>query len=174
MPLPAIGAAAARAGAAAGRVGASIGQAAKGVARKPQKPASAPPAAGGMPVSQIKFDRLLSVEGILIITTAVLIDVLGLVDAIPIIGTFLSYVFDIVGLLLIGSWLVFGRGEAAPSLREARATREVVGPVTKVRGSPRLGKILARGGCIIGEFIPVLGILPFWTGLVLFELLTED
>lgn len=106
---------------------------------------------GGVIPSRPHFEKLFSLEGIMILITAGLFDILGLIDVIPIIGTFMSFVFDIIALLLIGSWLIFFRGKS-PILRRATLT----------------------GGGFIAEAIPVLGILPFWIGVVLTELLLGD
>jgi hypothetical protein len=111
-------------------------------------------------LSQTSIKGLFTVEGIMMLTLAGLLDVLGLVDAIPLLGTMLSYAVDATGILLIGGWLLFFRQKTGPSA--------AIG-----RGKTGLARWFVRGGCILGELIPGLGMLPFWTFLVLFELLTD-
>ena len=161
MPLPAIGAAAARAGAIAGRAGAKTGQAAAktGRAAQPKKPIGIQSDMAQVP--QISLSRLFTVEGFMMLTAAGLVDLLGLIDAIPIIGTVLSYLVDIVGILLIGGWVMFFQQGGKPA-------------VAGGRGGGKMAKWFVRGGCVVGELIPVVGALPFWLGLVLFELITSD
>lgn len=160
MPLPAIGTAAARAGAAASRTGVKVKQIAGGVARKTKKPTTPSSVVSGMPIPQFRLDRLFSIEGIMMLITAGIIDILGLIDAIPIVGTFLSYVFDIVGILLIGGWIMFAKSGGGSI------------PIVGGRGG-KLGKWSVRLFCIGGELIPVIGALPLWTVLVFFELILD-
>ncbi len=121
MPLPAIGGAAARA--------------ANVIAKS------------GL-IPQIKISNLFSVESIMMLSAAALLDILGLVGIIPLIGTFIAFIVTVVGFLFIGSWLMFFRGKS-PILRRAG---------------------LLSGGTL-AESIPILNALPFWTGVVLIELL---
>jgi len=105
---------------------------------------------------------LFSPEGVLMLTLAVFVDLGGLVELIPVIGSILSYGVDIFGLIFIGGWMFF-----------RSQTIQTTG-----RAAARLGKISKwakrmkwlRPLLIIGEFIPIVGILPLWIIAVYFEL----
>ncbi len=98
----------------------------------------------------------ISPEGVLMLTLAIIFDVGGLVEFIPIIGTFFSFLSDIIGLLVIGGWTFFRSQTVAVTKRAA------------TRGTRVLRWL--RPLAFIGEFIPFVGILPLWTVVVYFEL----
>ncbi|KKU86645.1 MAG: hypothetical protein A2667_02475 [Candidatus Wildermuthbacteria bacterium RIFCSPHIGHO2_01_FULL_47_27] len=103
---------------------------------------------------------LFSVEGAMMLTAALIIDGLGLIEAIPIIGSILSFLVDVCGVIIVGGWLLFFRGKGLQG--STGRGRSFV-----TRG---MGKMFVRSTLMILEFVPVLGALPFWTALVLIEL----
>ena len=109
-----------------------------------------------------KRGALFSPEGALMLSLAVLVDLAGLVDLIPVIGNILSYGVDIFGLIFIGGWMFF-RSQTVQVTGRAKARLGKIGKGAK--RSKWLKPLL-----IIGEFIPIVGILPFWTVAVYFEL----
>lgn len=101
-------------------------------------------------------------EGVLMLSLAIILDVGGLSEFIPIIGTFFSFLSDIIGLLVIGGWMFF-RSQSVTVTGRAAAR------VGKMARWARKMKWL-RPLCFILEFIPIVGILPLWTVAVYFEL----
>lgn len=94
---------------------------------------------------------IMSPEGASIMMVALFLDILGLIGLIPIIGQILSYIPDVLGIAVIGIWAWFRMGEM---------------PVTK-----KFSKFLKRPALVmVGELIPVVGILPFWSAYVFFKL----
>lgn len=103
-----------------------------------------------------KAGVLFSPEGFLMLTLAVIIDLAGLVEFIPVMGTVISFIADLTGIIFIGGWIFFRSQTVTVTKRAAvRATRILrwVRPLT-----------------FILELIPFVGILPLWTILVYFEL----
>mgnify|MGYP005850875927 CR=1 FL=1 len=116
-----------------------------------------------MPEEEIKIEieeerkgTLFGPEGILMISLAIMIDLAGLVEFIPVVGNVISFIADLVGIIFIGGWMFF---------RSQQVT------VTK-RAVTRMTRLLRwlRPLAFIGEFIPFVGILPLWTIVVYFEL----
>ncbi|MBU0476628.1 hypothetical protein KKB68_01290, partial [Patescibacteria group bacterium] len=98
----------------------------------------------------------------LMIFLAISLDIFGLVEIIPVIGNILSYIPDILGLLIIGGWQ-FHRSQTISAPGQAGAR---IGQVTqKLKKNKWLKPLL-----IISEFIPFVGALPCWTLAVWFEL----
>lgn len=105
---------------------------------------------------------LFSPEGILMMGLAVGLDLVGFVELIPVAGSILSYVPDILGLLIIGGWQIFrSQTISAPGRAGARAG-QVAQKAKKLKW--------LRPLLIVGEFIPIVGTLPCWTIAVWFEL----
>lgn len=105
---------------------------------------------------------LFSPEGFLMLGLAAFIDLAGLIDLIPVIGNILSYGVDIFGIIFIGGWMFF-RSQTVQATGRAAARVGKIGKWAK-----RLKWL--RPLLIIGEFIPIVGILPLWTLVVYFEL----
>lgn len=102
---------------------------------------------------------LFSPEGILMLTIAVALDLIGLIFFILSfvgIGIPLSWMLDLAGLVVIGGWMFFRTGR-------------VVAPQ---RGTRTFGRLFKRlGFAFVGEAIPFFGDIAFcWTLLVYFEL----
>src|SRR3989344_1055501 len=62
---------------------------------------------------------LFSVEGAMMLTAALIIDGLGLIEAIPIIGSILSFLVDVCGVIIVGGWLLFSVAKDFRVLRVA-------------------------------------------------------
>lgn len=98
-------------------------------------------------------------EAVIMLPIAVLLDVLGLLEFIPIVGNIISLIADLIGVIFIGGWLFFRSGTIQATPKAA----------ARFQKTARVVKWL-RPLAFIGEFIPYVGILPLWTLLVFFEL----
>jgi hypothetical protein len=127
---------------------------------------------------------LTSPEGVTMVSLAVMLDILGILCLIlwlaAGVGGILSYIPDIIGIFFFGFWM-FMRSQEDKTYKETRT--EVAGEVAEhhrkvqtakkvfKKGAKRAGK---RGFrfllAMLGELIPLLGALPFWTMFVVSEL----
>ena len=99
--------------------------------------------------------NLLSPEGVVMLSVAVTIDLISLIPVVNIVS-------DIIGMIIIGSWMFFRSG-TAPG-RPQRPGK----PKIPAKGG---GKILRRFITVgIIEAIPIVSILPWWTITVYNEL----
>lgn len=103
-----------------------------------------------------KAGILFSPEGVLMIALAVIIDLTGLAEFIPVVGTIISFMSDMVGIIFIGGWMFFRSQTVTVTKRAA------------VRGTRALRWL--RPLAFVGEFIPFVGILPLWIIIVYLEL----
>lgn len=101
--------------------------------------------------------NLFSPEGIIMLIFAGILDVLGLCEilflligrmnilsGVTVIGEIISSVTDIIGLVVIGGWSIIRGGGNLRALRKRRTG-------------------LKLGLSFLGEAIPFVGVLPFWT-----------
>ena len=119
------------------------------------------------------MQKLFSVEGVMIITFAVIIDVgeffadlFGLIPVIGIPGQVFSVLLDISALIFIGLWM-YTRSKkiTVPAKTAAR--------IKKVLKSAKKFKWL-RPACMILEMVPVVSsIAPLWIVAVLLELASD-
>lgn len=109
-----------------------------------------------------KQGAIFSPEGILMLLLAVMVDLSGLIEFIPVLGTVLSWGADIFGLIFIGGWMFFRSQSVAVTGRATARAGKMAGWAKRMKW--------LRPLCFIGEFIPVVGILPLWTLVVYFEL----
>ena len=110
------------------------------------------------PVSEM--GALFSPEGAIMMLLAILIDTAGLICLILTIvfgiGQVISLAMDIIGMVLIGGWMLFRYGQ-----------------MTGTKGAKKaVGKLLKRFGLsFLGELIPIFGdVAPCWTLAVYFTL----
>ena len=107
--------------------------------------------------------NLLSPEALLVLTLAVILDLVGLILfflSFIGIGIPLSFILDIIGLVLIGSWMFFRTGHITTTKKAEKIIK---------KGGRKLLKRL--GLAFLGEIIPFFGdIAPCWTLAVYFEL----
>ena len=103
---------------------------------------------------------LFSPEAVLMLFVAGILDAIGIILIFFLLDDF--GVTDIIGILTIGIWIWF-RSQTMKMTRGASKTAAKVG---------KWGKRLKwlRPLCIIGEFIPYVGVAPFWLLLVYAEL----
>jgi hypothetical protein len=127
------------------------------------------------------FLNFLTPEGLMMMSLAGMLDMAGflftLLDLAFGVGEIPSLVSDGLGLLLVGSWLMFRSGASVslPSAQEISGKRK--GAVQQV-GKKLSGQARSVGrksfsrlmGAFVTEVIPLLGALPFWTILVYSEL----
>ena len=127
---------------------------------------------------------LTSPEGVVMVSLAVMLDILGILCLILWlafgIGGILSYIPDMIGIFFFGFWMLM-RSQENKTYKEARG--EVAGEVAEhhrkvqtakkafKKGAKRASKSgLKFFAAMIGELIPLLGALPFWTIFVVSEL----
>ncbi|MCK4355237.1 hypothetical protein KAW43_02760 [Candidatus Parcubacteria bacterium] len=127
---------------------------------------------------------LMSPEGVVMLALAVMLDIIGIIclilDLVFGIGEVLSYIPDFIGIGFFGLWILMrsqeektykqARGEVASAVAEHKRKVQAAKKAFK-KGAKRAGK---RGFkflfAMVGELIPLLGALPFWTIFVLLEL----
>lgn len=99
------------------------------------------------------------------------------------IGGVLSYIPDIIGIFFFGFW-IFIRSQEEKTYKETR--KEVAGEVAEHKRKIQAAKKAFKKGAkraskrgfkflfaMVGELVPLLGALPFWTIFVLLELKGE-
>jgi len=109
-----------------------------------------------------KVANLLSVEGAIMLPLAILFDLISLILLIFALDDF--GITDIFGILLIGGWM-FSRGQTV-AMPEKTKQKVEKGLKKLFRGK---GRFLTP---VIGEVIPYVGALPFWTLAVYYELMS--
>lgn len=105
----------------------------------------------------IKFPKF-SAETFLILPLAIGIDLVSIILVFFLLDDF--GLLDIIGTVFIGTWLFFKRGKI-PKRRGSFLRRIFTG---------KWNKFLTP---IFGEIIPYLGVLPFWSLSVYFQLTEE-
>jgi len=104
---------------------------------------------------------LMSPEAFIMMSVAMILDFAGFLEFIPFIGSVISFISDVVGIIIIGGWILVRSGSFSMPQKTGSRAAEV---------AKRLKWF--RPFAIIGEYIPGFGILPLWTLLVYFELKT--
>ncbi len=127
--------------------------------------------------------NLMTPEGIIMMGVAAVLDLIGLLLILFVLDDF--WITDIVGTTIIGGWLFFRSG-TTPSLPE-RAKKETEKEAEKAAAKAakkaaektvqKAGAKAAKSGrwlkpLLLGlsEWVPYLGVIPFWTILVYSEL----
>lgn len=129
----------------------------------------------------MNFSALLSPEGFLVITGAVILDIAGVICAILIAalgtGAILSYIPDAIGIISFGFWIFLRHRKEKGSVKAGKESIGKVADMAKSRKQTmskakgfRIGKLGKFGFSSLGELIPLVGALPFWTIFVLSEL----
>jgi len=133
-----------------------------------------------------KTGALLSPEGIILLPFAVLLDIAGVLftvlDIAYGIGEIPSWISDGIGIIFLGLWLLI-RSQTRPKelveevVEKHRAAKRAVKTV-KGKGAVKAAKGMGRGLkfaiSMLGEILPLVGALPFWTWMVWSELTTES
>lgn len=152
---------------------------------------------GGEDEEVRKIVTFLGPEGVIMMTFAVALDVLGIIffilDFVYGIGEIPSYISDGLGIAFFGTWVFFrsqfqthGYSEAAERVKATRDRRKAMPREEKkkiiqlMKSKAKEGTKALRAGrrvflrfliTTIGELVPVLGnILPMWTWFVWSEL----
>lgn len=98
---------------------------------------------------------------------AIILDIIGVIcfilDIFFAIGEIPSWISDAIGTVFIGSWLFFQSGKVVVPERIKK------GPESLIRKLFR-GKYKRFLTPILGEVTPFVGVFPFWTLAVYFEL----
>ncbi len=146
-----------------------------------------------MPAAELKETEAGGKEGIspldpdflLILAFAIIVDIidiflliLKIITAFTI-GMIVAVLFDMFILVVIGSWMHMRINKIAQSKKKQVATlqktagKKAAGMQKQLaRGikSP-MRRVLTRGGAaLLGEFIPIIGLIPFWTITVILTL----
>jgi len=122
---------------------------------------------------------------LLILTFAMIVDgidviiiLLALLDAYTITGV-ISTVFDLFIMVMIGGWMYMrinriaeGKKQQTATLRKT-AEKKVAGMQKQLAQGIKspMRRVLTRGGvALLGELIPLIGLIPFWTITVILTL----
>ncbi|MGB2762405.1 MAG: hypothetical protein WBC21_02585 [Minisyncoccales bacterium] len=135
------------------------------------------------------MSSLFSPEAILMLFLAGLLDLIGviclLLDLVFGIGEVLSYIPDGIGILFFGAWTLMrsqgekSKEEVKEEMGEKVAERQKkIEEMKKKRMKKKAKKTVKKGAkrglrfglAALGELIPVIGALPFWTIFVYSEL----
>ena len=138
----------------------------------------------------------MTVGVLIMLPIAIFLDILGVIctilDIAAGVGEVISWVTDIAGTVIIGGWILFnflmgkfvlrkGEGETSEGEGGHEKIKEKVKEIKElpqkkkkmVTKAKKLTKKLKGkkgffriAGGVIGEFVPIIGILPFWTWLV--------
>ena len=118
--------------------------------------------------------KLFSVEGVMIITFAVIIDagefladLIGLIPIVGIAGQVFSVLLDIIALIFIGLWMYTRSKKITVPRKTAARIKKVVKSAKKIKW--------LRPACMIFEMIPIVSsIAPLWIVAVLLELASDQ
>ncbi len=121
---------------------------------------------------------LLTPEGIIMMIPAIILDIAGLIltilDIAYGIGEIFSWISDGIGILFFGLWILVrmffvSRTTTPKELAEkvVEKRRQIKGVVKEAR---RMGRGLRFAITFLGEVLPIVGLLPFWTWFVYTEL----
>jgi len=123
---------------------------------------------------------LLSPEGVIFLPFAILLDLIGIILIIFALDDF--FILDIIGATTIGIW-IFSKTGVAPSAPESTGQKAENIAKKSQKAVEKVEKLAAKAGksgrwlkpilCSLGEVIPYLGAIPFWTYLV-YKTLTDN
>ncbi len=135
------------------------------------------------------MSSLFSPEALIMLPLAALLDIIGIICFIANvffgIGEIFSFIPDFMGLFFFGAWVVFRSmtkqaGEEKKqglTMKVAQRKNEQKIMVKKTQGIIKQGMKIGRKGkfliAAIGELVPIIGVLPFWTIYVYWELKSE-
>ena len=119
------------------------------------------------------MQKLFSVEGVMIITFALIIDagefladLFGLIPIVGIAGQVFSVLLDIIALIFIGLWMYTRSKKITVPVKTAARIKKVAKFAKKFKW--------LRPACMIFEMIPVVSsIAPLWIVAVLLELASD-
>lgn len=135
-----------------------------------------------------KPNAFLSPEGLIMMSIAGFLDIFGLIGFIPGVGTLLSYIPDILGIITIGSWTLFRSQTIKATPRAAETLKKGAELAKKSKAGKKVAQITKRAGEMakkakwlkklkwvrilapVGELVPIVGIAPLWIIAVYFEL----
>ncbi len=91
------------------------------------------------------------------------------------IGEILSFIPDIIGIVFFGSWMLIrgqegGIKDTTKQVSDKKQTMKKTQKAMKKMAKKGTKKGLRFGLSSLGELIPLLGALPFWTIFVILEL----
>ena len=120
-------------------------------------------------------------EGVLMLFLAGLLDLIGLLCLIADlafgIGEIFSFIPDVIGIIFFGSWMLMRLQASGDDVKDMtkqvsdkKQTMETSKKVLKKTAKKASRKGLRFGLASLGELIPLLGALPFWTIFVISEL----
>ena len=125
-----------------------------------------------------KAGALFSPEGVLMMTVAIGLDIFGLICLIFNIffglGEIPSWISDGIGIIFFGFWLLIRSQTLARERELVEKVMEKRMAIARIARTVKMGRILGRklrfGIALLGEILPLIGALPFWTWFVYSEL----
>ena len=130
---------------------------------------------------------VVSAAGCIILPCAIILDIVGVIclilDVVVGIGEIASFIPDVIGIVFFGFWMLV-RSQGEKTYKEAMedVSGEALEHHRKVRaagksfrkGSKRAGRQgIKFFAAMLGELVPLLGALPFWTIFAISELRAE-
>jgi len=109
-------------------------------------------------------------EAIIIFPVAILLDLIGFMLLFFLLDDF--WILDIIGLVVIGSWMLFRQGHVTiPKKTAKKIEKKALEQLTKTTKKTEKKFLKRFGLAFLGEIIPYIGgIAPCWTLAVFFEL----
>jgi hypothetical protein len=122
-----------------------------------------------------RITALLSPEAAVMLSVAIVLDIAGIIftilDLLFGIGEIFSWISDGIGIAIFGLWLLMRP-------KRVTKTKEVVARVAErrrtisraVEAIKKMGRGTRFAISVVGEVLPLVGTLPFWTWMVWSEL----
>jgi len=114
-----------------------------------------------------KFTAIISPEGVAMLSLAGILDIIGVIclilDLFFGIGEIPSWISDGVGIIFIGGWMWFRSGRITVPERAKKRTEKYLRKIFRGKWKKFLTPV-------VGEVAPIVGVLPFWTLAVYYEL----
>ena len=105
--------------------------------------------------------------GIVMLILAIILDIIGVIcfalNIFFAIGEIPSFISDIIGMIFIGGWMFFRSGTAEIPGKAKKRAENLIRKLFR-------GKYKRFLTPMVGEVAPFVGVLPFWTLSVYFEL----
>ena len=117
----------------------------------------------------------LSPEAAIVLPTAIILDILGILftvlDIAYGIGEIPSWISDGVGIVFFGFWLLARTQSIKRLIELVGQVREKRAKIKKLVSEARkMGRGSRFAITFLGEILPIIGVLPFWTWMVYSEL----
>jgi hypothetical protein len=122
-----------------------------------------------------KMGVFFSPEALIMLPIAILLDIAGIaftiLDIAYGIGEIPSWISDGIGIIFFGLWiLIRSQTMARPKALAEKVIERRKTIVRAVKQLRKMGRGLRFAISVIGELVPIIGALPFWTWFVYSEL----